>query len=97
MRAAACVVGGGLYIFGGETDDTRPWVPIPNRYLNDVWRLDLRSGRWEELSPDGAEGAPDPRVCAAAVASDSVWKSTSELGYPEKYETFVNLHAIEQT
>jgi hypothetical protein len=27
-----------------------------------------------------------------------VWKSTSELGYPEKYIvwTFVNLHAIEQ-
>ena len=81
VPAAMCVFGGGLYIFGGETDDTRPWVPIPNRYLNDVWRLDLRSGRWEELSPDGAEGAPDPRVCAAAVASDSVWKSTSELGY----------------
>ena len=71
VPAAACVFGGGLYIFGGETDDTRPWVPIPNRYLNDVWRLDLRSGRWEELSPDGAEGAPDPRVCAAAVASDA--------------------------
>ena len=71
VPAATCVFGGGLYIFGGETDDTRPWVPIPNRYLNDVWRLDLRSGRWEELSPDGAEGAPDPRVCAAAVASDA--------------------------
>ena len=71
VPAATCVFGGGLYIFGGETDDTRPWVPIPNRYMNDVWRLDLRSGRWEELSPDGAEGAPDPRVCAAAVANDA--------------------------
>ena len=48
VPAAACVFAGGLYIFGGETDDMRPWVPIPNRYLNDVWRLDLRSGRWEE-------------------------------------------------
>ena len=32
------------------------------------------------------------------VTSPPVWKSTSELGYPEKYIvwTFVNLHAIEQ-
>ena len=70
VPAATCTTGGGLFIFGGETD-APPWSPIPNRYLNDVWRLDLRSGRWEELSPDGAPGAPDPRVCASAVASDA--------------------------
>ena len=32
------------------------------------------------------------------IERDSVWKSTSELGYPENYcGDFVNLHAIEQT
>ena len=68
VPAATCVAGGALYVFGGETDDAAGVVP--NRYLNDVWRLDLATGDWEELSPDGAAGAPAPRVCSSAVCRE---------------------------
>jgi len=39
-----------LYVFGGVTAQLET--------LNDLWAYDLRRNRWQELSPNGAAGAP---------------------------------------
>jgi hypothetical protein len=51
--------------------------------------LAIASGRWRQCFGD---------IFETNFMFDAAWKSTSELGYPEKYcVDFVSLHAIEPT
>jgi hypothetical protein len=56
------VIRGGFYIFGGQS--------TPTPFLGDLWRLDLATGRWRELTP---ARRPSPRNLYAAAVVGRRW------------------------
>lgn len=48
-----------LYVFGG--------VEAGFRTLNDLWRFDVSTRTWTQLSPHGAPGSPPPRYSGAVT------------------------------
>lgn len=68
MAAQAAVVGDHLWLVGGWNPAAAavPGADPQSQFLNDVWRLDLRTGTWQEVTP---QGEAMPRISRwAAVA-----------------------------
>jgi hypothetical protein len=57
--------------------------------------LDIKDLEYKNMD----DSTTETTTTKASTTFEAVWKSTSELGYPETYcgETFVNLHAVEPT
>ncbi len=55
VAAQAAVVGDHLWLVGGWNPAAAavPGADPQSQFLNDVWRLDLRTGTWQEVTPQG--------------------------------------------
>ena len=67
---------------------------ITGAFKNQIDWLPLNTG---SVRPTQGRTCVVLQVNGGSQSFNAVWKSTSELGYPENAETFMNLHAIELT
>jgi N-acetylneuraminic acid mutarotase len=71
---AASVIGGGLYLQGGDIPGGSAGcgAPFPQNPTNEVWRFDLAGKSWQQLKP---EGEPVPRLKrhAAGVVGSRIY------------------------
>ncbi|KAG2428173.1 hypothetical protein HXX76_011853 [Chlamydomonas incerta] len=71
LTAQAAVVGDGLWLVGGWDPSAPPDPASPTAaFLNDVWRLDLRTWAWAQVEVvPVAGGEPLPRISRFAMAA----------------------------